>query len=60
MGYISPWDRRLTVSHLFLTPEGEQGGVCDDVLSLAVLLRAHGFKMEPGMFSFLVLSIFVT
>lgn len=60
MEYISPWDRQLTVSYLFLKPEGEQGGVCDDILSLVVLLRAHGFKMEPSIFSFLVLSIFVT
>ena len=32
----------------------------DDILSLAVLLRAHGFMTEPGMSSFLDLSIFVT
>lgn len=44
----------------FLKPEGEQGGDCDNVLFLAVLLRAHGFLMEPGMFSFLALSVFVT
>lgn len=60
MQCISPWDRCLALSLPFLKPEGEQGEDCDDVLSLAVSLRAHGFMTEPGMFSFLVLSIFVT
>lgn len=60
MECISPWNRRLALSLPFLKPEGEQGGDCGDVFSLAVSLRAHGFMIEPGMFSFLVLSIFVT
>ena len=58
MECVSPWDRCLALSLPFLKPEGEQGGDCDDVSSLAVSLRAHGFMVEPGMFSFLVLSIF--
>jgi len=60
MERISPWGRCLALSGPFLKPEGEQGGDCDDVLSLAVWLRAHGFMIEPGMFSYLVLSIFIT
>lgn len=60
MERISPWGRCLALSGPFLKPEGEQGGDCDDVLSLAVWLWAHGFMIEPGMFSYLVLSIFIT
>lgn len=58
--HISLWNRGLALSGPFLKREGEQGRDCDGVLSLTVCLGVHGFMIEPGMFSYLFLSVFVT